>query len=58
MDDQSRDRDQTASVTTSERIRSRLKSAQKRFNANDNIADFIEPGELRSEEHTSELQSH
>ena len=46
MDDQSRDRDQTASVTTSERIRSRLKSAQKRFNANDNIADFIEPGEL------------
>ncbi len=28
------------------RIRERLKSARKRFNANDNIADYIEPGEL------------
>ena len=28
------------------RIRERLKAARKRFNANDNIADFIEPGEL------------
>jgi len=28
------------------KIRERLKAARKRFNANDNIADFIEPGEL------------
>ena len=28
------------------RIRERLKAARKRFNANDNIAEFIEPGEL------------
>jgi GTP cyclohydrolase IA len=30
----------------STRIRERLLQAKKRFNANDNIADFIEPGEL------------
>jgi len=28
------------------KIRERLLAARKRFNANDNIADFIEPGEL------------
>ena len=28
------------------KIRERLKAARKRFNANDNIAEFIEPGEL------------
>jgi GTP cyclohydrolase I len=28
------------------KIRERVKAARKRFNANDNIADFIEPGEL------------
>jgi GTP cyclohydrolase I len=28
------------------KIRERLQAARKRFNANDNIADFIEPGEL------------
>ena len=28
------------------KIRERLAAARKRFNANDNIADFIEPGEL------------
>jgi len=28
------------------RIRERIKAAQRRFHANDNIADFIEPGEL------------
>ena len=28
------------------RIRERLPAARRRFNANDNIADFIEPGEL------------
>jgi GTP cyclohydrolase I len=30
----------------SEKIRERIKAARKRFNANDNIADFIQPGEL------------
>ncbi|MFC4849891.1 GTP cyclohydrolase I [Vogesella sp. GCM10023246] len=33
-------------VPVSARIRERLKGAQRRFHANDNIADFIEPGEL------------
>ena len=33
-------------VPVSVKIRERLKAARKRFNANDNIADFIEPGEL------------
>lgn len=28
------------------KIRERLAAARKRFNANDNIAEFIEPGEL------------
>ena len=28
------------------KIRERLSNAKKRFNANDNIARFIEPGEL------------
>lgn len=27
-------------------IRERVKASKKRFNANDNIADFIAPGEL------------
>ena len=44
----------TASVSTLEdegvpvsvKIRERIKAARKRFNANDNIAEFIEPGEL------------
>jgi GTP cyclohydrolase I len=33
-------------VPVSVKIRQRLLAARKRFNANDNIADFIEPGEL------------
>jgi GTP cyclohydrolase IA len=33
-------------VPVSVKIRERVKSAQQRFNANDNIAAFIEPGEL------------
>ena len=28
------------------KIRARLKAARRRFHANDNIAEFIEPGEL------------
>ena len=30
------------------KIRERLRAARKRFNANDNIAEFIEPGELEA----------
>ena len=33
-------------VPVSVKIRERLRAARKRFNANDNIAEFIEPGEL------------
>lgn len=33
-------------VPVSVKIRERLKAAQRRFNANDNIADLIQPGEL------------
>ncbi len=33
-------------LPASQRIRQRLKAAGQRFHANDNIADFIEPGEL------------
>lgn len=33
-------------VPVSVKIRERLKAARRRFNANDNIADFIQPGEL------------
>jgi GTP cyclohydrolase I len=33
-------------TTTSDRIRARLLAAGHRFRANDNIADYIEPGEL------------
>ena len=33
-------------IPVSVKIRERLLAARKRFNANDNIADFIEPGEL------------
>ena len=33
-------------VPVSVRIRERVKAAKRRFNANDNIAEFIEPGEL------------
>jgi len=40
--------DADAGVPVSVKIRERLKAARKRFNANDNIADFIEPGELES----------
>ena len=45
--------DPAASV--SERIRARLQAAQERFHANDNIARYIEPGEL--EQLQAEVQS-
>jgi len=35
-------------VPVSVKIRERLLSARKRFHSNDNIADFIEPGELEA----------
>jgi len=35
-------------IPVSVKIRERLKAAQQRFHSNDNIADFIEPGELDS----------
>ena len=38
--------DQSQSVSA--RIRARLKARQHRFHANDNIAEFIEPGELET----------
>jgi GTP cyclohydrolase I len=35
-------------VPVSVKIRERVKAAQRRFHANDNIADFLQPGELES----------
>jgi GTP cyclohydrolase I len=40
------DKDLNTARPVSDRIRNRLRQASKRFNANDNIAGFIEPGEL------------
>ena len=40
----------SAAVPASQRIRARIEAAGRRFHANDNIAEFIEPGDL------SELQ--
>jgi GTP cyclohydrolase I len=38
--------DSDEGTPVSVKIRERLQAARKRFNANDNIAEFIEPGEL------------
>lgn len=38
--------DQDEGIPVSLKIRERIKAANKRFHANDNIAEFIEPGEL------------
>ncbi|MFO1244984.1 MAG: GTP cyclohydrolase I [Ramlibacter sp.] len=38
--------DDDAGTPVSVKIRERIKAARKRFHANDNIADFIQPGEL------------
>ncbi len=45
-------------VPVSVRIRERLKAARQRFHSNDNIADFIEPGELEQllDEVTEKMQ--
>ncbi len=42
----SADEAQDHGVPVSVKIRERIKAAQRRFHANDNISDFIEPGEL------------
>ncbi|MBN9310830.1 GTP cyclohydrolase I [Devosia sp.] len=41
-----RDGDETSATVISDRIRARIRSASRRFNANDNISEFIEPGEI------------
>jgi GTP cyclohydrolase I len=38
--------DDDEGTPVSVKIRERLSAARKRFHANDNISDFIEPGEL------------
>ena len=38
--------DHDASLPVSARIRARIRDAKQRFNANDNISEFLEPGEL------------
>jgi GTP cyclohydrolase I len=45
----------TQNMSTSQRIRERLQAKGQRFHANDNIADFIEPGEL--EQLTAEVEA-
>jgi GTP cyclohydrolase I len=37
-----------AAIPVSVKIRERIAAARKRFHANDNIADFMGPGELES----------
>ena len=46
MDRSSNDKAAPIGSEVSTRIRERLLQAKRRFNANDNISDFIEPGEL------------
>jgi len=41
-------KDDDVGVPVSQRIRERVLAARQRFHANDNIADFIEPGELEA----------
>ncbi|MDH4061591.1 MAG: GTP cyclohydrolase I, partial [Aquincola sp.] len=40
--------DSKAQAPVSARIRARLLKAKRRFHANDNIAEFLEPGELEA----------
>ena len=44
----SRSHDNADGTPVSVKIRERLLAARKRFHANDNIAEFIEPGELET----------
>jgi GTP cyclohydrolase I len=50
-----RNEEELAALSASERIRYRLVTADRRFHANDNIADVIRPGEL--EELKAEVQA-
>ena len=44
----SEDKPETLDLPVSTRIRDRIRRAGRRFNANDNISSFIEPGEIES----------
>ncbi len=46
MNDTSDGSGDDSTLPASSRIRARIERSKKRFNANDNIAEFIEPGEL------------
>ena len=48
MDDQKKEAPPPSKDLASARIRKRLKDARKRFHANDNIADYLEPGDLEA----------
>ena len=48
MDDQRKEAPNPSKDLASARIRKRLKEARKRFHANDNIADYLEPGDLEA----------
>jgi GTP cyclohydrolase I len=48
MSDLSDPNDTDPTIPVSARIRARLQRSRRRFNANDNISDFIKPGELDS----------
>jgi GTP cyclohydrolase I len=48
MNDRHQRLDEAASLPVSQRIQERLRLANERFHANDNIAAFIEPGELEA----------
>ena len=54
----SRSPDDTDGTPVSVKIRERLLAARKRFHANDNIADFLQPGELEAllDEVTGKMQ--
>lgn len=46
MSDEPQSKTSASGESVSSRVRDRLKNARKRFHANDNIAAFLEPGEL------------
>ena len=46
MSDEPQSKTSASGDSVSSRVRERLKNARKRFHANDNIAAFLEPGEL------------
>jgi len=58
MSDNSDTPEDNPEASISSRIRARVKSARQRFHANDNISEFIEPGELEAlvDEVTSKMK--